>query len=243
MARPVKRLSLPDLNSVIKALKDLPAEHWTELEIFSKARISKLSKMEWIHNKYYRRNTSNSDGCLEQLDEKDRKEIPYNRELFWPTNGRFGLGKKLVAYFSSDFGTNCCEVTKTFRKSISKEDLHTYFQGNSDPEPDLMGYPISVALSEQAAILDLTNESLSFFVFLGTLAGWPSSEEFISSVIRSRESSIYPLTQAISIEAKSRGYDGICYRSVRGPTNLSLPDLNLVVFNKSVIVRKCFPPN
>ena len=42
-------------------------------------------------------------------------------------------------------------------------------------------------------------------------------------------------TQLISITAKKMGFDGILYPSVRAPVDMTMPNMNLVMFNSSKI--------
>ncbi len=223
------------------SLLKIPHRQWEEMDRNSELVSSRLINRTWWNNKYYSRNYENEDGsegCVEHIDEEGHREVPYERELFWPTDGRFGLGDKPVAYFSNDFGVNCCETIEQYRRrEMAWEDLKVYLSGRIDPTPGLIGYPICVKLSPKIKIFDLTDVSLPFFESLASLSGWSSRESFLEEVIHSRDKSVYPLTQEISMAIYRRGFDGIAYTSVRAPFDVNMPSRNIVVFSRNVVLR------
>jgi hypothetical protein len=228
------------MNSLSVVLYDLPESLWFDLKQVSVGQNKWDLRDEWWHNKYYKRNPPN-DGFSEQISERGDKETPYRRNLFYPSpHGRFSLGEKPVAYFSSNFGINCCETIEQFRSNeeLSWEGLEPYFKGNQDPSPDLMGYPISVKISEQAIIVDLAKPSDPLFNAIAEVGTWSSSQEFFDSVILSRNKQAYRDTQLLAIEAHRHGFDGMVYKSVRAPKDICLPDWNLVMFDESLVERK-----
>jgi len=220
-----------------EAIETIPLKDWSEIEKFSRRISTRFSKMGWWNNKYYKRNPQN-DGSVEQIDEKGRREIPYDRKLFWPSTGRFSLDSEPVAYFSNDFALNCCEAIEQYReKELSWEELNIYLNGYYDPTPELYGYPISIRLTPTASIFDLNNESFSFFDALAKVAHYPSKEAVLKNGILSKDQRAYPLTQGISMAVRDRGFDGLSYKSVRAPIGISLPSRNLVIFNPAIVLR------
>lgn len=205
----------------------------------------KLVELEWWHNKCYRLTCASPDGSITQTTKHGDREIPYGREFFRATNARFSLVGSQVAYFSNDLSVNCCEVIEQFRltDNLSWEDLHSYLRGRTCPDPELFWYPLSVHLKPGSMVLDLTNQSIAISERFSKAGNWSSRIEFEESVLLNRDPTVYPLTQKISRAARANGFDAICYRSVRTPVDIRLPDQNLVVFQRSAIIRAMGEPD
>jgi hypothetical protein len=158
------------MEGLVEIVREVPGQLWETVRISSAKSTSRLAGFEWWNNKYYRENPPN-DGFQEQTDPYGRHEIPYKRELFHPSPlGRFSLGdSEAVAYFSSDFGTNCCETIPELRQNqtLSSINLLAYLRGQSKLLDGLYGYPISVRIAAGSPILDmhapLVNSSHSSF--------------------------------------------------------------------------------
>jgi hypothetical protein len=200
-------------------------------------------RREWWHNKYYRDNPPN-DGNVLQTPQKGEPEIPFYRKLFYPSpNSRFSLGDKLpVAYFSNDFVINCCETIEEFRENSRlsfKEELSKYFNGKGNPTPGWCGYPLNFHLVSDSLILDVSYNANQFMTFLCHAVDAKSDE--IWQCLQSRDPENKKKTQLISIKAEQMGFDGILYPSVRVPVDVSMPEMNLVVF-KPDKVQPDLPP-
>ncbi len=220
-------------------MSNISQGEWAEIKRLSRPISSKLSGMGWWNNKPYKKNQDeNENYCFkEQISKWGEKEIPYNREIFKPTKTRFGLSEHAVAYFSNDFALNCCEVIDQFRNSedLPWSELKKYLNGKTNPTPDLMWCPITVKIAHDALILDLMDASLSFLEISAKKGGWKSKSELMEEVILRRDPSVYRETHEISKAAFANGFHGICYQSVRSPSDINLPDRNLVIFDKSII--------
>jgi hypothetical protein len=238
--RLIPEKEIPTIISVERALAFVSDELWAEIRQLSQPISQRLAKFGWFNNKYYKRNMINESGCFEQVDLQGEKEIPYKREIFRPQTARFAIPNQPVAYLSNSFSINCSETIPEFRydDDLSGDKLSKYFDGEFDPTPGWQGYPMKAKISDQALILDLTNQSLPLINQLVESGEWESKQEFLNSTILSRNPEVYRDTQLISIEAFTRGFQGICYQSVRGPKNVWLPNRNLVVFDRSIVRTK-----
>ena len=171
-------------------------------------------------------------------------EIPYRRELFYPSpHSRFSLGiEGRVAYFSNDFAVNCCETIEEFfdDPSLPFEKIRTYLTGRGNPTPGWYGYPLNFHLTEDAVVLDVSIRGAPFFRILERRAGVPSAAA-AWEVILSRDPSDKRRTQMISIQTERFGFDALAYASVRVPVDVLVPDKNLAVFNRRRI-RPGLPP-
>jgi hypothetical protein len=189
-------------------------------------------RREWWHNKYYRSNPPN-DGDLLQRPRIGKPEVPNLRNLFYPSpNSRFSLGSELpVAYFSNDFGANCCETIEQFStiSNLSFKELSEYLGGKGNPTPDWCGYPLNFHLVSDSLVLDVSINENQFMTVLCNAGGVKSDK--IWQCLQSRDPEEKKETQLISIKAEQMGFDGIVYPSVRVPVDVSMPKLNLVVFN------------
>ena len=225
------------INALENALASVPDSMWAEIRSLSKPISAKLSRFGWCNNKYYRRNPENESGCVEQISRSGEREIPYQREFFHTCLSRFAIPNRPVAYFSHSFTINVCETIDVFRLNpeLSRDELSCYFEGKMDPTRGLKGYAMKVKLSDRALILDLVDNSLPFIDYLVSSGGWWSRQEFLNSTILSRNPGVYEETQLISREALRRGFQGVCYQSVRIPNDIRVPDRNLVVFDRSIV--------
>jgi len=169
-----------------------------------------------------------------QAPRKGNPEVPYHRELFYPSqHSRFSLGSEAgVAYFSNDFAVNCCETIEQFSENpdLSLEDLLQYGDGN--PTPGWFGYPLNFHLLSSVVILDLSSVDSLFFRFVDS-----DTAKRIWDVIRTRNFDAKRNTQLVAQAAADAGFDGIVYTSVRAPIDAVMPDNNLVMFNKAKIER------
>ena len=227
------------MGELAEIIQEVPDQLWEKIRKSSAKSLSKLAGFEWWNNKYYQQNPPN-DGFQEQTDSCGRREIPYERELFHPSPlGRFSLSdSKPVAYFSSDFGTNCCETIEELRENenLSGADLLGYLQGQSKLLDGLYGYPISVHIAEDTPVLDMRRPSPEFLSFIVQHGPWISEDDFVEQVLRSWDSRMRRKTQAIAKAAVKQGFAGVLYASVRLPKNLITPDWNLVVFRPECVV-------
>ena len=200
-------------------------------------------RREWWHNKYYRNNPPN-DGDVLQRPRIGKPEVPHLRRLFYPSpNSRFSLGPKLpVAYFSNDFGTNCCETIEQFstNPNLSWKELSEYLSGIGNPTLGWCGHPLNFHLVSDSFVLDVSANTNRFMMVLCRAGGVGSDE--IWECFQSRDPKEKKGTQLISIKAKQMGFDGILYPSVRVPVDVSMPNMNLVVF-KPDKMRPGMPPN
>lgn len=222
------------------ALNSFSKTEWSDIRRLSQSVSSKLSKMGWWNNKYYEKNENGKDGCKEHKTNWGTSEIPYNREIFKKSNSRFGLGDHPVAYFSNDYASNCCEMIEQLREceNLKWDKLTEYLDGKTNPSPCLIWYPISVTISDDALILDLMNNTINFLGLLADKSNWGSKVDLMEEIILNRDPLIYGETQEISKAAWENGFQGVCYQSVRTPINVVLPDRNLVVFDKSIVLRE-----
>ena len=232
------------LHSVIAvALEHLTVTDWLHLRDAA-GTDRRWHAREWWHNKYYRDNPPN-DGFAVQRRPKGEPEIPYERQLFYPSEcSRFSLGSEgPIAYFSNDFATNCCETIEQFAldESLFFHDLSLYLRGYGNPTPGQYGYPMNFHLIPNALVLDVSTPGASFFRLLGKRAE-PVIATSIFDAITSREPADKRATRRISIGARHFGFDGLVYQSVRVPVDVILPDQNLVVFTPEA-VSPGLPPN
>jgi len=228
------------MKSLKLAIDSISKSEWSGFKQLSRTIGIKLAGMGWWNNKCYKINQNENDGCKEQLLKRGEKEVPFNREIFKRSHARFGLGGQPVAYFSNDFALNCCEMIEQLRdcENLQWDELKAYLNGKTNPTPNLMWHPISVLISEDALILDLMDNSISFLELLAKKGSWKSKEHLMDEVVLNRSSSAYRKTQEISKAASENGFQGVCYQSVRTPKDVVLPDRNLVVFDKQIISRK-----
>ena len=222
-------------------LKRINSSDWENLrEAATGCRL--WHRREWWHNKYYRNNPPNNGGALQQ-PRTGRPEVPHLRNLFYPSpNSRFSLGSKLpVAYFSNDFGINCCETIEQFsiNPNLSFKELSEYLGGKENPTPGWYGYPLNFHLVSNSYVLDVSANTNRFMTVLCRAGGVKSGE--IWKCIQSRDPEEKKGTQLISIKAKEMDFDGILYPSVRVPVNVSMPNMNLVMFRPEKI-RPGMPP-
>jgi hypothetical protein len=228
------------MGDLVEIVQQVPEKLWETVRTSSTKSITRLAGFEWWNNKYYRENPPN-DGFQEQTDPRGRREIPYERELFHPSPlGRFSLGdSEAVAYFSSDFGTNCCETIPELRENqgLSGGDLLAYLQGQSKLLDGLYGYPISVRIADGSPILDMHRPSREFLSFIVQRGPWVSEADFVEQVLRSWDPGMRRQTQAIAKTAVDHGFSGLLYASVRLPKDLLTPEWNLVVFRPECVVR------
>jgi hypothetical protein len=229
------------MNSIDKVIESLDKKFWVDLAQSSLSRSRKLAQMRWYHYKIYVRVKQFNANELQTVITKsgEVQEIPNERELFYKTHARFSLVDYPVTYLSNEHSTSWEEVIKDFRYNEYldyQKDILPYFEGKYDPTPDGMLHYIQIKISDESIILDLTrNSNLLVQKFE---KNWTGNKNFYDSIIYSRYEEIYPETQKIAVEAFHNGFDGIVYRSVRTETGARHPELNLVMFPKSKLIRK-----
>ncbi len=138
-------------------------------------------------------------------------EIPYTREFFYPSKGRFALQGHGVSYLSIDYETARIEADEllrmdfnlTLEKSISFK--YKYFLCS------LQRY-----FDRKCLFLILSREDNPFYQCIERTSNRDNAIALFD-LIHSRDESVYPLIQEISKMAFYHKYDGILYRSVRGP--------------------------
>jgi hypothetical protein len=198
----------------------------------------KYSMYDWHHHKYYKVSKDNDGFKMQEFKVKGKilSEIPYEREFFNFSSGRFSLKKNPVAYFSNDYATACCETIDLFRMDDNLtfvHDLKPYFEGKTNPTPGLMGYPMSVKIKADSLILDLTISSNTLINHINS----NFSSDFFDKIIISRSPESYTYSRIISELSFSNGFDGIIFKSVRVESDWKHPDKNLVLFNKNKIFK------
>jgi len=231
------------MDDLERKLNELGDDFWTGLKAHSRKIASSSLCREWWHNKLYESGNL-IDGNVEQtVLGLGVREVPYTRELFHPSpSGRFSLGERPVAYFSQDFGANCCEVIEQFRNQadLSWDELRQYLQGESSVDGDWFGYPLSVRIRPEALIADFCSPGNPLFIALRE--DEESIRRFYSDTVMSREPDAKRGTQAIARAVEKAGFHGIVFRSVRAPRDIVLPDRNLVLFSKEMVVRDPWDP-
>ena len=233
-----------DVESILtESLEHLTDRDWSSIRERSRQKMA-WHKLEWWHNKYYKANAPN-DGNSVQVPRKGEPEIPYSRELFYPSPAsRFSLGTSdPVSYFSSDFGVNCCETIEQFSSnpSLRFEELARYLGGEGNPTPGWHGYPLNFHIVEAAVVMDVATDTSPFYRTLSLKIGEPKTKTFRKH-LRGRHDSDKNATQCVSTAARGFDIHGIVYASVRTPVDVSIPRWNLVMFEPEM-VRSGMPPN
>ena len=228
--------------TVASCLSSLTTKDWQWIESQSRSKITWLQR-QWWQNKYYRDNPPN-DGFKIQVPEKGSPEVPYERQIFYPSpHSRLSLGlHHPVAYFSNDVVISFCETIDKFssNEALSGDELSRYLGGEGNPTPGWRGYQSKYHLADDSLILDLSRRHAPLLTRVGEKFG-QDGVEVLWKTLRSRMDVEREKTQLVAIEARWRGYDGIVYASVRGPIDVVMPDRNLVMFNRDK-VRRGRPP-
>lgn len=223
------------MKNISSILANVPDRLWTV--IFNEANNQKWIKLSWYNLKFYYKSKI-QNGNIEQINLKKKKEIPYQRKLFYPSpNGRFSLGNGCVAYFSNNSALNVCETIDKYRYDdllMWDPTLHLYFDGKENPTKSLFGYPIVVKLAPESVLLDLSKKSNSLIKYI---LSFRYCENFYEDCILSKDEDTYILTQQIAKVVFAKGFDGIVYKSVRQPNDVILVGENLVVLNQNIIKR------
>lgn len=223
-----------------RSVSEIPDALWSDLASEARTQNGWGYDFEWWNNKYYLINPPN-DGERPQTDLRGNVEIPYERQLFHPSpRSRFALANDPVAYFSSDFATNCCETIEQFSRNpaLSINDLLLYLRAKTNPLHDRYGYPINVKIALSALILDIANGAISLLEALADHGPWSTRPEMCEAVLLAWEENARLATQAISHAAQAHGFHGIVYASARLPRDAMLPRWNLVMFSSSHIQRE-----
>ncbi len=210
--------------ALYEQLKNIAVSEVNNLMVESRPTNEGVLGQDWWHQKFYQRQTEKyeNNGFTEKnfrVENDIKREIPYARDLFYPTNGRFSLSGHPIAYFS-DWLTGTCEKLPFFREKLelSSADLEQYMKANFDPDLDgnkLCGYPRVYCLNYNVKILDASGPSVPLFRLLTDLK--IVTDVFYSEMVLSRDKYVYSVTQAIASFANENGFHGILYRSVRIP--------------------------
>ena len=227
------------------AIRRIPGEFWEEARQRTVRRGRWFSEREWWHNKLYEFSSPNR-GYEEQivLGRKER-EIPWFRELFYPSpDGRFGLQDLPVAYFSEDFSVTCCEVIEQSRgnRSLEFAELQEYLQGDRHLEGGWYGYPQAVRVEPDAVVADLTSSGNELFTELVRNGDLGTAQGFFDDTILSWDVESRRATQVIAGALFENGFVGALFKSVRAPDGVVLPDRNLVLFNTDFVIRNPWDP-
>lgn len=227
-------------------LSQLNASFWRYFRAHSLQFASRALQREWWHNKLYEFNPPNDGDSEQVVFGTNHREVPYQRELFYPSlNGRFSLGAAPVAYFSQDFGVNCCEVIEQFRsnEALHFDELRAYLQGDVSVEDDWFGYPTPIRVEPKALVADLSSvgNPLLNEIHAGRDPG--SVRQFYEETVIAWNPNAKRRTQAIARAIAEAGFDGILYRSVRAPSGVALPSGNLVLFSNEYVIRSPWDPD
>lgn len=224
------------MNKIQSILESIPSNIWDEVK-YESFKNNILNKLGWWHHKYYFESKNNDGHQLQKFKSNlgIREEVPYERELFYNSNGRFSLINQPISYFSNDFSTSCCETIEEFRvnNNLSYEkDLKPYFQGSKNPTPGFICYPINIKINSDALIFDISKSSNEIIKIIKD-----GIDNLENKVLLSRTDSAYESTITISEMVFAKGFDGIVFKSVRIENDWNHPDKNLVLFNKSKMLR------
>ena len=217
-------------------LENIPISIWDKIK-YESSQNKILNKMRWWHHKYYFESKNNNGHQLQKfkINSGICEEVPYKRELFYKSKGRFSLLNQPIAYFSNDFATNCCETIEEFRKNNNlsyEKDLKLYFQGSRNPTLGFICYPISIKIKSNSLIFDISKNSNEIIKIIKS-----EIDNFDNLVLLSMAKSAYENTIMLSEIVFSKGFDGIVFKSTRTEKDWNHPDKNLVLFNKSKMLR------
>ena len=218
----------------------LPEPAWQDARDEARSDSVWVRDFEWWNNKYYLVGQSD-DGNVPQRDCRGNVEVPCERDPFHPCpTCRFSLGMTRVAYFSSDFATNCCETIEQFRDNprLTSTQLSAYLRGESNPIPGERGYPTPFRIAREALILDLSKGTNSLIQAIVDSGPWTSRADMNSKILASWDLERKMETQALAIAARTHRFDGIVFTSVRMPKDVALPPWNLVMFAKDYVLRR-----
>ena len=233
------------LGHLASILQRIDQEFWENYLKESSQRNKWIIDREWWHNKLYEYNYPNR-GYEEQTVHKSiHREIPWSRDLFFPSpKGRFSLGNQPVAYFSQDFLVTCCEVIEQFRENeiLQFSDIEAYLQGDIHLEGNWYGYPQAVRIDSEAVFADMTSEGNPLIHEIITTGSIESESNFFESTIRSWNLEKRRETQAISCMLRKKGFSGVVFKSVRSPSDVVLPEKNLVIFSPKLVIRNPYDP-
>jgi len=224
----------------LEKLKVIAPNEWDSLKEVQSPYFyfgKKKTPLEWCHLKFYEKSQDNNGLQPQTLKLKNgryAKEIPYERNLYYPSSGRFGFGKeseKNVIYLAGSWLTATCETMPSFRKNpnISDEDMVNYMHGELIANPNIFGYPINLYLLKEIVLLNVENPNSPFFEFIKKYNLWESGYSFYHQIVLSRDSKIYPITHAIAEVAYAHGFDGIKFKSVRKPPNSTFRDSEVCI--------------
>lgn len=230
---------------IVGLLELIGPDFWRAFRDHSKKSSARLLYKEWWHNKLYKNNPPNSGDKEQVVFGRSHVEIPWYRELFYPSpKGRFSLGQKPVAYFSEDFATNCCEVIEQFREveALHFSELERYFRAQNPVSCEWYGSPQSIKIEPTALVADLSSSDSPLFGELIRLGDLGTTRQFFEQVVLSWDVASKKTTQELSKKLEAEGFSGVVYKSVRVPVDVVLPAKNLVLFRKEVVVREPFDP-
>ena len=219
----------------LEKLKVITPDEWESLkEVQSPYFYSGKEKtpLEWCNLKFYEKSHEN-DGLQPQAlrlkNGRNTTEIPYKRNLYRPSSGRFGFGEestKNVIYLAGSWLTATCEAMPSFRENpnIPDKDMVNYMHGELITDTNIFGYPINLYLSREVILLNVEDPNSPFLKFIEKHKLWESAHSFYQQIVFSQDSKIYPITHAITEVAYAHGFDGIKFKSVRKPRNSTFRD-------------------
>jgi hypothetical protein len=215
----------------------LSSTDWNRLKKISQDYKKDYFDYDWWHLKYYLK-TADKNGLTFHYDEKGNKEIPYKREVFHRSEGRFSLLNEPVAYFASSWDVATIETDRYFRYLDPfnyETDFWPVVEGKKKHQvTNLFGYPIAYKILRDTLLLDLTDPSYPFYDFILKAKLIESVNDFYEIILLSREGKkVYPVTREIAQACYEKGFQGICYESVRKPCDVNVIGECLVMYDKA----------
>jgi hypothetical protein len=210
-------------------LQEITEEQWLHIIEEFIERPNDILRSGWWHAKYYDIVKDKFNGLtLQRIAGTNIYEIPYKREFFYPSRGRFALQDKGVSYWSNDYETARIEADELLRM-----DLNMTLEKSIAFISKSFLCPLQKYFNRKCLCLDLRREDNPFYKAIERVSGQNDAIALFESIC-SRDESVYPLTQEISRIAFDHKYDGILYRSVRGPMDYAKHTC-CVLFNKFTI--------
>ena len=206
----------------------IPKSIWQEADEISRERNNSIYDSDWIHDKGYLWNEPN-DGSHEQVDKYGNIEVPYERELFYPSpGGRYSLGEDVaVAYFSNEWIINRLETDGEIKNKKMSYSEYVEYQKIGSRKNKYYHYLVHRTLMTNSKILNLKSKE-------NPIINWIQKKSSIDGV---RIEYDIPFTQTIARASYVQGFQGIVYKSIQSLTNMSTPNANLVVFNRDTIIN------
>lgn len=192
--------------------QEITEEQWLHIIQGIIEKPNDILKHGWWHAKYYDVIKEEFNGLTPQrIAGTDIYEIPYERGFFYPSKGRFALQGKGVSYWSNEYETARIEADELLRM-----DLNLTLEKTIAFTSNFFLCSLQKYFDRKCLCLDLSREDNSFYKCVEKVSS-RNDAIVLFELIHSRDESAYPLTQEISKIAFDHRYDGILYRSVRGP--------------------------